>query len=278
MTAVALRTLTILSLLVFCGMSWSANYVVDARLHSDFGSVQVVKSVYADGTNGPPSTILLKGREIFRATPYEPYLQLHGIYRITDGQALLISQNCGGSGCRVNQLSFILLRQGSTPAVVTNDDFNSETNVIDAKDRSGKVTVNLGYFRQKRKVAILDSGRLSIVLMDEPNQTLTNDLCMTLYEATDACIREHSLSSGCTSYAEADFSSGGFVGSNAEVWAVRSVSHYPGFNRDGFVEACGFACKSGTLVPYEVFRSQACENRTPTYHSTAPVLRSPASR
>ncbi|MEA3393014.1 MAG: hypothetical protein U9R55_00115 [Pseudomonadota bacterium] len=261
----------VLTMLLCCQVSWSAGYVVEKALQSDLGEIQVVRSIYSDGTNGPPSTILLNGKAIFRADSKEPYLELHGLYRFSGGQAVLISQNCGGSGCRVDPLFFIVLSKESKPLVVTNKDFNSETYFIQAKEESGKIIVDLGFFRQKKKVAVLDSGYLSVVLVEVSNQKLTDGQCGSLYKAADACVRDHSSKLGCSSYAKADFSAGGFWGSNSEVWAVRNVSHYPGFNRDGFIQACGSACTTGTLVPYEAFRDQACIQLAPTRHSSEPT-------
>lgn len=236
----------------------SADYEIEDRLQSDFGEVQLVRYPYDDGTSGHPSTLLLNGKTIFTAPETEPYLTIHGIYRSIGGQAILVSQNCGGSGCRVDSLSFVLLTKHAPPRILTHDDFNSEINVIKAKEKSGKVIVDLGYYRQKNKFAIVDSGQLSIVFKKSMNTKLIDNECKSLYEALDACIREHSSPNGCSNYSTADFATGGFSGSNADVWHVRFASHYPGFNRDGFIEVCNSACKSGMLKSYEEFRSQAC--------------------
>jgi len=200
----------------------------------------------------------LNGKAIFRAPEAEPYLKLHGIFRIPGGQAVLVSQNCGGSGCQVDPLSFVLLAKHAKSQVLTQVDFNSETHSIRASEKSGTVIVDLGYYRQKKKVAVLDSEYLSIALKDVPVREMPDDQCKSLYNAADACVRDHTSSIGCFDYSTADFASGGFSGSNAEVWGVRIASHFPGFNRNGFVATCATACRSGKLESYAAFRMLTC--------------------
>jgi hypothetical protein len=242
----------------------SAELEVADQVSTDFGELQVVRLPYEDGTYGPPSKIMLNGKEIFLPPNTEPYVSLHGTYRLRNGQAVLASSNCGGSGCRIDPLLFILLSKRGPPRVVTHPDFFSEINVIKAIGKSGKVIVDLGYYRQKKKIAVLELGNLSIAFKKSTNRRLIDDECKSLYAALNACIRPHSSPSGCPNYSNTDFATGGFSGSNAEVWHVRFASHYPGFNRDGFIESCNSACASGTLKSYEVFRSQACTMPRPS--------------
>lgn len=258
MTRRPLQSALALSVLFFSGACSSATYRIEDRLHSDFGEIQLVRHPYDDGSYGPPETILLNGKTIFRAPEVEPYLTLHGIYRLADGQAILVSQNCGGSGCRISPLSFILLAKHAKPRVFTRGDFNSETNQIVATEKSGKIFVDLGFYRQKQKTAVLDSGDLSITLTDSSNRELPDAQCKYLFGAVDVCTRDYDSSGKCVDYSTIDFGTGGFYGSNADIWTVRYASHLPGFNRSGFIESCLSACQTGTVESYEAFRSRAC--------------------
>jgi len=258
MTRCLKRTALSLVVFLFAETCISATYQIEDRLHSDLGEIQLIRTPYQDGSYGPPKTILLNGKAIFKAPDDEPYLALHGIYRLADGQAILVSQNCGGSGCRISPLSFILLAKHAKPRVLTRGDFNSETNQIVATDKSGKVVVDLGYYRQQKKIAVLDSGRLSITLTDSSIRELPDNQCKYLFGAVDVCTRDFNSSGKCVDYSTADFGNGEFIGSNADVWTVRYVSHLPGFNRSGFIESCMSACKSGAVESYEAFRSRAC--------------------
>jgi hypothetical protein len=253
-----LHTLLAVANLFVSGACLATAYQIEDRLHSEFGEIQLVRHPYDDGSYGPPETILLNGKTIFKAPEVEPYLTLHGIYRLADGQAILVSQNCGGSGCRISPLSFILLAKHAKPRVLTRGDFNSETNQIIATEKSGKIVVDLGYYRDKQKIAVLDSGNLSITLTDSSIRELPDAQCKYLFGAVDVCTRDYNSSGRCVDYSTTDFGTGGYYGSNADVWTVRYASHFPGFNRNGFIESCMSACKTGTVESYEAFRSRAC--------------------
>lgn len=217
------------SLLAMTAVSFAAGFEIEQRLESRYGEIRLLRPIDDDGYRYPPSVITLDGHSIFDASgTTEPYVTLHGLYRTAHGEALLISQNCGGSGCRIDPLSFIVLNGKSKAEIVTSKDFNSETYTVRAAVRSGKVTVDLGYFRQKRKLAVLDSQTLSVMLVAENRRTLPKEKCQLLHSASEACMNQHGSPYGCTDYSTADLSSGGFSGSNADVWAVRQVSHYPG--------------------------------------------------
>lgn len=259
-----IRATGCISLLAVSVVSFAAGFEIEQHLLSRYGEIRLLRPIDDDGYRFPPSVITLDGRRIFDASETtEPYVTLHGLYRTQHGQALLISQNCGGSGCRIAPLSFIVLNGKSKVEVVTSKDFNSETAAIRAAERSGKVTVDLGYYRQKRKFAVLDSDTLRVMLIADNQRALLKEECHLLHSAAEACKREHGSPSGCTDYSAADFSAGGFSGSNADVWAVRHVSHYPGFNRHGFIEECNSACTSGTLSSYEAFQNHACQAPAP---------------
>jgi len=238
-------------------------YDVADRRQTDFGEIQFVRKIDAEDFKGPPSTILLNGKVIFEGGVINPYLSFRGLYRASNGQVLLFSENCGGAGCRVDPLRLILLKKRSRPKHITADDFFSETlasEEIIGKSIAGKIVIDLGYFRGAKKTAIFDGRRLFIALVDDSARIIPNDQCVALYLAADACLRGHRSTHGCPDYTTTDFTTGGFLGSNAEIWAVRRASHYPGFNRRAFIQLCDAMCGSGESVSFERFKSDACNN------------------
>ena len=258
-----IRAVVILLLTTQAVLGQSIKYQVAERVKTDDGEVQFAGTIHAKGFVSPPSTILLNKKVIFEADPASPFLSFIGIYRTDAGQALLFRENCGGSGCRIDPLRLILLEKHLRPQIIANDDFFSETIAPDrirGEQKEGKIVFDLGYERGSKKTAVFEKGRLSVSMTDDTVRVLPNYQCAMLYFAADACIREHNSKIGCTDYSHADFTAGGFSGSNAETWAVRSVAHYPGFNREAFIGLCNAMCRSSDPISFEQFKLAACTN------------------
>lgn len=239
----------------------AADWQIEQRMQSEHGEIQLARRIDEDGDRGPPAVILLNGRPVHDATDEEPYLNLLGLYRLADRrQALLFSRNCGGSGCRVTELSFLIIGGKSGPALVTRDDFTSETlsdTEIRVHAQGGRIVVDLGHERRLKKTAVLDAGGLSMHLAPSSIRELPQAWCQSLHVAMQDCIHEKELGR-CSDYEKVDLWKGGFVGGNAMSWGVRMAAHQPGFNQPGFAARCRQACLSGHAGSYAAFQQQAC--------------------
>jgi len=153
------------------------------------------------------------------------------------------------------------LRSGVKPVLVTNRDFFSETiasEEMKGKAFNGKVYVDLGYYRQDRKFAILKSDKINIHLKKSTDTSLSEDVCKGLYSTLGECANNRDDNNQCVDHSKDDFPLGTVIGSNATNWNIRWISHHAGFNSQGFSDACLTTCKSGTSLPYDDFKQKAC--------------------
>ncbi len=115
-----------------------------------------------------------------------------------------------------------------------------------------RMVFDLGYDNQRRKRAILEDERLTIQFEKDSATSVSEEVCETAYDAYGSCAPDFEPKIDCEMLKE------DFVASNADMWAVRYASNFPGFNRDGMRSECYAACKSGKLATYEDFRSKVC--------------------
>lgn len=226
------------------------------EVKSNIGVLRVVSKQYSDPIRGygPPRTLLLDNQEIFRSSV--GYIRVYGVYNVGKQPWVLIGENCGGSGCRYDDLSFLRIDNGKQAVKVTdskNEDFFSERNEVKVTEEKSRLVVDLGHSKQKQKVAILENNKVLIEYRDLECKPLTAKECANIYQiAKDNCMSEYAKED-CSKYAVDILPSG-----NSNVWLLRYIKNEPGFNQKGFDQQCLSACRSGVLSGFGQFSKAAC--------------------
>jgi tetratricopeptide (TPR) repeat protein len=202
--------------------------------------------------SGEPDTVLFNGQKIFE----EPamYLQVHARSSIGNEDVLVLGVNCGGSGCRYDDLSLLILNEDRQVKVLRTQDFYSEDNSIKAGLKGDEVVIDLGLYKGKRKAAVYGGNEIKIHYTRLPQRPLQAEQCAKLYEIARGCVGL-GRSTGIT----CERSAVGFHGgANSTAWALRYVSNEPGFDQELFDAECLNACKTGTLSDYDRFAERLC--------------------
>lgn len=271
------RFVCLVVLLLIASPCFAAKYVVRETLQTDFGRLQSVNHlVDSDGKlpevvdsapyekTGPPAPILLlSGKKVFEGDEFSPYLKFLGTYSLPNEQAVLFSDDCGGSGCRIHSLHLLLLRTTGSTVAISDPNFYSETiadDEIKGRVSGGQLVVELGYENQKQKTAILASDHLRILQKAVGQTALSDQDCGVLYNLQDDCAEHRIQHPDCADIQSASENSS-VLGASSASWALRRASHTPGYNRAGFDRMCHDACVSATKTNYAAFKGAACTTR-----------------
>lgn len=227
-------------------------YISD-ELDTNMGTLRVVAKEWNDkmGTS-MHGTLVLNHKEIFKSNTGN--IKLYGVFNINHKPHILIGENCGGTGCRFDDLSLLILDENQGVKVIRTDDFYSEDNSIKATLKGNEIIINLGLYKGKDKAAVYTNNEIKILYKKLPYKPLTDETCANLYEIAKGCIRLRGIV-GFT----CDQSAISFSGiSNADTWELRYISNEPGFNQKLFDAECLNACKTGNLSEYNEFSKRLC--------------------
>lgn len=248
----SIRAIYLLPIFLISSFVHAKEYFIQDEIKTDVGLVQTLREVLDEG-HTPPQYLGLDGKIIYEETSSSNYLHIIGSFRTGDYVAILFSKSCGGSGCRIDPLSFLLFDKNKNYSIVTDANFNSDSMVINPKERDGLVEVDLGFEKQKIKKAILKGNILKIEYSDIDITKMNDENCLQLYKVSEACVRLHKSELDCTEDAK-DY----FPGSNYEMWVVHVLRNYPGFNSEAFNHECFNACKTGALSEYKLYKNNVC--------------------
>lgn len=224
---------------------------VTEEKNTNIGKLRIVRKEYDDGYVGSPDTLILNHKVIYGGDA--DYLNLYGVYNINNKVHILIGNNCGGSGCRFDDLSLLILNDNKRAKIIRNDDFYSEDNSIKATLKGNKIIINLGLYKGKRKTAVYQNNDLKIQYNKLPYKPLTSDDCVDLYEIVKGCITLAELKLPCDEHA---IKFNGIC--NAHTWGLRYISNEPGFNQKLFDDECFNACRTRKLSEYNSFAERLC--------------------
>ena len=229
------------------------------ELDTKMGKLSVVAKEYSDKTGaGMASTLVLNYKEIFKSETDN--IHLYGVFDISDKPHILIGENCGGTGCRYDDLSLLILNVNGEVKKIRTDDFYSEDNSIKANLKGNDIIIDLGLYKGKKKTAVYSNNKLNILYKKLPYKPLTSEECADLYKIAKECVRLREL----FGFSKCDESAINFDGmSNASAWTLRYISNEPGFNQKLFDAECLNACKTGNLSGYNVFAERLCGRKAP---------------
>ena len=227
-------------------------WITDER-NTAMGKVRVVEKEYKDKTGRfMHSTVVLNHEEVFESQAND--VNLYGIFLINGTPHVLIGENCGGSGCRFDELGILILHKDKAAKVIRRDDFYSEDNKIKATSKGNKIFINLGLYKGKVKTAVYSDDRLRIFYKKLPYKPLTAGQCADLYTIAEGCATLREIKEfTCEKQAV------GYDGrANSETWDLRYLSNEPGFNQRLFDKECLQACRAGRLSDHKDFARRVC--------------------
>lgn len=195
-----------------------------------------------------PDSITLNGKTVFKAQ--DEYVSIQRLFKLPSYDAVLISTNCGGSGCTYDGFSFLLV-DGKRVVTVSHKDFVAISGEVKTRQQGDKVLLELGFEEKKRKVAVLNGKKVTVQTVAAPKQALREDFCQWLHkDALDACVYARHEDTQCAN-PQATF--GGAV-----MRGVNAAGDHPGFDANQFSKACVAACKTGKADRYVSFGRLVC--------------------
>lgn len=215
------------------------------KLQTRFGKLEIVRSEQ----DLPPDTLLLNGKQVFRAAEF--YLSLHYYIKQNQRDLVLLGSNCGGTGCPQNQFSFLILDEDKAPQILKNDEFYAYPDDVAIDVDGERLLLDLGFQAGQHKLAILRGESLGVELKTVPKSFLGEENCRWLYdEALLACKEYQETDTQCKAPHE------GFAGYLMR--GVAAVAEHSGFTQEAFERRCEIACKSSKLVDYPTFAKEVC--------------------
>lgn len=225
--------------------------IVDEK-DTNMGPLKVIrkefnnKEGFEDG-----SELVLNYKEIYGGA----HIRIYGIFYINNFPHVLIGESCSGTGCRIDDLSLIIIDANGKAKKFRTKDFYSEDNSVEAHLKGNEIIINLGLYKGQEKTAVYGDSDLRVLYKKLPYKPLTGGQCGDLYEIARECIqlREFYSIDKCDELAI------GFDGfSNSQTWTLRYITNEPGFNQGLFSAECLNACKTRDLPDYNVFAERLC--------------------
>jgi len=229
---------------------------ISNEANTKIGKLRVISKEYNNKAGfGMRSALVLNYKEIFNSET--SHINLYGVFNI-DGQLhILMGENCGGSGCRFDDLSLLILDKHKEVEVIKTEDFYSEDNSIKADLKANAVIINLGLYKGQKKTAVYQNGELKILYKKLSYKPLTDRQCADLYRIMKGCIRPIYLKDFSCDQHAVNFS--GIA--NSDTWELRYISNEPGFDKRLFDEECLNACKTENLSEYNKFSKRMCGSK-----------------
>jgi hypothetical protein len=232
-------------------------WIVDEK-DTNMGTLRVVRKEWTskDGFSDD-SYLVLNFKEIYGGGGH---IKIYGVFYINTFSHILIGESCSGTGCRIDDLSLLIIEVNGKVKKIRTKDFYSEDNSTEAYLKGNEIIINLGLYKGQEKTAVYRNNEINILYKRLPYQPLTSGDCGDLYEIARGCIRLREFY-GVNKCEESTSRYDGL--SNSQTWALRYISNEPGFNQELFSGECLNACKRGDLPEYNEFAERVCGLKAP---------------
>ena len=171
---------------------------------------------------------------------------------LTQGEAILVSTDAGGSGT-LPSYAILLLLKGQAPKWLNKDDFYSENGDITYAQKGDVVTIGLGINdKGLNKSIILENGQLLTNLLETAKGGLSDSNCKWLHDE---------LLPNCEQQPPEDCNENVIPESSMSMAITRGLAQIrlnPNFNEQSVAEACYQACSKQPIPDYKDFKKSAC--------------------
>jgi hypothetical protein len=171
-------------------------------------------------------------------------------FKLTQGEAILVSTDAGGSGT-LPSYSILLLLKGQAPKWLNKDDFYSETGDITYTQKGDVVTIGLGINdKGLNKSIVLENGQLLTNLLETAKGGLPDRDCKWLHdELLPNC--EQQPPEDCNKHLISE-------SSKVITRSLGQIRLNPNFNEQSVAEACYQACSKQPIPDYKSFKKSVC--------------------
>jgi uncharacterized protein YecT (DUF1311 family) len=216
---------------------------ISLAVHTRFGDLTVVRSdnkAVAGGIRFIATHFVLtyQGRETkFQMEQGTAFVSLFGVYRVKEGDIVVLQETAGGSGT-ADTYSVFLAAQDQL-SELTPPDFNSSLAGrfgISIIQNGDELDFDLGYEKRRRKRAIYSNGGLSVfVTARMPDDALPTQHCSAVLEMVANCAKTARCNDDIELY-------GGMGGERY----VETLDDMPVFESNRFDKICKTACATRT--------------------------------
>ena len=173
-------------------------------------------------------------------------------FKLTQGEAILVSTDAGGSGT-LPSYSILLLLKGQAPKWLNKDDFYSENGDITYAQKGDVITIGLGINdKGLNKSIVLENGQLLTNLLETAKGGLPNNDCKWLHDE---------LLPNCEQQPPEDCNENVIPESSMSMAITRGLGQIrlnPNFNEQSVAEACYQACSKQPIPDYKEFKKSVC--------------------
>ncbi|RLA06272.1 MAG: hypothetical protein DRQ51_09840 [Gammaproteobacteria bacterium] len=244
------------------GGTYNGSYVSSAH-KTALGDIRVIRAMtyYDDDDENkyPLSFITLNNQEIYRGK--EERINIQKIFFLNNKMQILAYETCGGSGCRIYDLFFLVVDKNHNPKTInaknfdTTDGYQDKDGNIPTTLENNQIYMDLGFTKGKKKYAIFENGKIEIFFKKIKNAHLNKDDCVYLYETTKQECTDERV---CNDYIKI----GEYYGSStAGNFGYQAISNMPGFNKKTLDKLCLSSCKTKNFIDYQIFAKTVCQVR-----------------
>ncbi len=142
------------SVLILSGLCVAAG--LGSSVHTKGGDLRVI-ALPGEST---PDTVVFNDVRLFRNEG--TFISIEKLYSFSNRDVAIISIDLGGSGT-LPQYEFIVIRPGTRPVIVDNDDFSSEDGTFKIREKDEIIYIDLGYSEGFKKTGRLQGDKLTVV-------------------------------------------------------------------------------------------------------------------
>src|SRR5262245_19983820 len=116
------------------------------------------------------------------------YASLEGVYKVKDGDLVVISSPSGARGSAQRYYVLLVGQDGMTD--LTGSDFGTSDGTFKATQRDDEVHFDLGFQKRQKKRAIYKNGTVTVdIRSSEPQGTLPKNECAAVLNMVVTCVR-----------------------------------------------------------------------------------------
>jgi hypothetical protein len=122
------------------------------------------------------------------AVTREIYASLEGVYKVKEGDLVVISSPSGARGSPPRHYVLLVGQDGMTD--LTGPDFGTSDGTFKATQRDDEVDFDLGFQKRKKKSAIYKNGAVTVDIRSPgPGATLPKNECAAILNMVATCVR-----------------------------------------------------------------------------------------
>ncbi|WP_155401760.1 hypothetical protein [Chromobacterium violaceum] len=212
---------------------------------------ETIKTRYGVVSDEDRIELRLGKKTIYSDSDNVIYLQGGSSYALQDSDVVLVSSDCGGSGCVSLRFALITISKGGNVKKYDLGDFNPGTSAT-AKLENGQLRVTFSAEGRKQGTVLFDGDKVrkASEKRAKPKTKAALEDCHWLYKYADSCVDAGEQGRACQGKLSDDFPG----------WSSRGMAELQGsYKEAAFNQACRSFCqaKRKTLA-FDAFSKRVC--------------------